>query len=52
MYGKTTVATVVIGTGRLASTGFGTTAYICLGVILLLGGALLLRWGRRRVAAR
>jgi LPXTG-motif cell wall-anchored protein len=52
MYGKTSLVTVVIGTGRLASTGFGTTGYICLGAILLVGGALLMRWGRRRVAAR
>jgi hypothetical protein len=52
MYGKTSVVGVIIGTGRLSSTGFGTAGYVFAAAVLLVGGALLMRWGRRRVAQR
>jgi hypothetical protein len=52
MYGKTSVVGVIVGAGRLSSTGFGTAGYIFAASFLLVGGALLMRWGRRRVAKR
>jgi hypothetical protein len=50
MYGKTAVVGVTGGTGGLASTGFGITWYVVAASVLLIGGLLLMRWGRRRGA--
>lgn len=50
MYGKTSVLGLTAGTGGLASTGFGITWYAVTASILLVGGLLLMRWGRRRGA--
>jgi hypothetical protein len=52
MYGKTAIVGVTIGTGGLASTGFGIAWYAVAASMLLVGGLLLVRWGRRRGASR
>lgn len=49
MYGKTGIVGTV-ATGGLASTGFATSWYITVAVLLVVGGLFLLRWGRRRGA--
>lgn len=51
MYGKTGIAGVSAGTGGIASTGFGASWYVAVAVMLVVGGLLLIRWGRRRGAA-
>jgi hypothetical protein len=49
MYGRTplTITTVVV-----ATTGFAAKGYVFAAVFLIVCGALLVRWGRRRVATR
>ncbi|MDT4912940.1 MAG: hypothetical protein QOC66_2068 [Pseudonocardiales bacterium] len=51
MYGKTGIVGVTIGTGGLASTGFGTAWWVVAATLLLVSGLLLTRWGRRRGAS-
>lgn len=51
MYGKTSIVGVTLGTGGLAATGFGIVWYAVAASILIVGGLLLTRWGRRRGAA-
>lgn len=50
MYGKTSIVGITMGTGGLASTGFGIAWYVVAASVLLVGGLLLTRWGRRRGA--
>jgi hypothetical protein len=52
MYGKTGILGVTAGTGGLAATGLGITSYVVLASLLIIGGLLFARWGRRRGAAR
>jgi hypothetical protein len=52
MYGKTGIVGVTVGSGGLASTGFGTAWFIIAATLLVVGGLLLSRWGRRRGASR
>jgi hypothetical protein len=49
MYGRTplTVTSIVV-----ATTGFAARGYVFAAVFLIVCGALLVRWGRRRVATR
>jgi hypothetical protein len=46
MYGKTPVTVVV------ATTGFAAQGYVFAAVFLIVCGAVLIHWGRRRVATR
>jgi hypothetical protein len=48
MYGKTSVVGVTLGSGSLAFTGFAVAWYVVSATLLLVGGALLLRWTHRR----
>jgi hypothetical protein len=50
MYGKTSIVGVGLGTGGVATTGFGIAWYAVAASILIVGGLLLARWGRRRGA--
>ncbi len=52
MYGKTGIVGATLGTGTLATTGFGVGWYVLAASMLLVGGLLLLRLGRRRAASR
>jgi len=52
MYGTAATAGVTMGAGGLAYTGFGTAWYVVAASILLVGGMLMLRFGRRRAEAR
>lgn len=52
MYGKTSIVGVTVGTGGLAATGFGLAWYAVAVSVLIVSGLLLMRWGRRRGAAR
>jgi hypothetical protein len=51
MYGTAGIVGVTAGTGGLAATGFGTVWYVVAAVMLIVGGLLLTRWGRRRGAS-
>ncbi|MCW2647706.1 MAG: hypothetical protein QOG07_2550 [Pseudonocardiales bacterium] len=53
MYGKTPavgfgLTTSSLTTSSLATTGFAVAWYVELALVLLVGGLLLMRWGRRR----
>lgn len=50
MYGKTGIVGTAATGGGLAATGFATTWYVTVAVLLIVGGLFLLRWGRRRGA--
>lgn len=52
MYTSSAVGSVAAGAGTLAFTGFGVIWFVVAGVMLMLGGMLLLRAGRRRGARR
>jgi len=52
MYGKTGIVGGVVGTGGLAATGFGVIWYTSAAAIVIIGGLLLMRLGRRRGAVR
>lgn len=52
MYTSTGVVGVTAGAGTLAFTGFGITWFVLAAVILIFGGLLALRSGRRRAARR
>jgi hypothetical protein len=52
MYTSSAVASTATGVGVLAVTGFSIASFIIVGVILIVGGMLLLRVGRRRAAHR
>ena len=49
MYGKGSIVGV---TGGLAATGFGVMWFSVAASVLIVGGLLMTRWGRRRGAAR
>ncbi|MDT4893481.1 MAG: hypothetical protein QOE97_2516 [Pseudonocardiales bacterium] len=51
MYAKTGIVGVTAGTGGIASTGFGASWFVAVAVMLIVGGLLLARWGRRRGAS-
>jgi len=51
MYARTGIAGVTAGTGGIAATGFGATWFVVLAVMLIVGGLLFARWGRRRGAS-
>ena len=51
MYQRTGIAGVTAGTGGVASTGFGASWFVVVAVMLIVGGLLLARWGRRRGAS-
>ena len=50
MYGRTPYVGFGLTTSSLATTGIALAWYIELAVVLLVGGLLLIRWGRRRAA--
>ena len=52
MYGKTSVLGITSSAGVLAVTGFGLAFYLVVAFTLILGGLVLLRFGRRRAAHR
>jgi LPXTG-motif cell wall-anchored protein len=52
MYGRFGIAGITVGTGGLASTGFATGWFVAVAVMLIAGGLLLARMGRRRGASR
>jgi hypothetical protein len=51
MYAKTGIVGVTAGTGGIASTGFAAGWFVAVAVMLIVGGLLLARWGRRRGAS-
>ena len=50
MYGKTPAVGFGLTTTSLATTGFAVAWYVELALVLLVGGLLLMRWGRRRAS--
>jgi hypothetical protein len=50
MYTSSAVAGTATGAGALAFTGFSIASFVIVGVILVVGGMLLVRVGRRRAA--
>jgi hypothetical protein len=50
MYGKTSIISVGFGTTTLSATGFAAQGYVFAAVSLIVAGALLLHWGRRRAS--
>jgi hypothetical protein len=48
MYGKTPAVAFGLTSTGLATTGFAVAWFVELALVLLVGGLLLLRWGRRR----
>ena len=52
MYGNLGILGVTVGTGGIASTGFSSSWYLVSALMLIVGGLLLTRWGRRRGASR
>jgi hypothetical protein len=51
MYQRIGIGGVTAGTGGLAGTGFGASWFVAIAVMLIIGGLLLARWGRRRGAS-
>jgi hypothetical protein len=52
MYVSTAAASTATGVGALALTGFSIASFVIVGVILVVGGMMLVRVGRRRAARR
>jgi hypothetical protein len=50
MYGKTSIISVTFGTTTLGTAGFAAQGYVFAAVTLVVSGALLLHWGRRRAS--
>jgi len=51
MYG-TAITTGTTTGGGLALTGFGVSGFVVIAMMLLVGGMLMIRFGRRRAEAR
>lgn len=52
MYGKTSVVGLSASSGGLAFTGFSLAWYVIAASIFIVGGLLMIRFGRRRAAKR
>ena len=50
MYAKTSVLGLSVGASGLAFTGFGVSWFVVAASILIVGGLLFVRFGRRRAA--